>query len=161
LEVDIGLEKPAPLNVKIGIEALRAQLCDGKPISGTEIAEYYCIHPSDSLSVRLTRIDRGCGEIDGWLSDSQIDLFAESISLGLEQVRVYDCTRRRLELALNKQKLERDVISTESATLTTHSVICKLGTNAVGLIPKLGGALRKSELKPFLPKKIASQCRPW
>jgi hypothetical protein len=161
LEVDIGLEKPEPWNVSLSPRALRAQLCDGKPLSGREIGEYYCIHPGERLTVRLTRIDQGAGEIEGWLADSQIDLFSELIASRLERVQVYTCTRRRLAFALHNAGLERDVISVDSNTLTTHSVVCKLGTNAVGLIPKLGAVLRKSELKPFLPRQILAKCRPW
>lgn len=161
LEVDIGLEKPAPWNVSISLRTLRAQLCDGKPLSGMEIGEYYCIHPGERLTVRLTRIDQGVGKIEGWLADSQIDLFSELIASRLERLQVYSCTRRRLAFALRKAKLERDVISVESNTLVTQSVVCKLGTNAVGLIPKLGAVLRKSELKPFLPRRILAKCRPW
>jgi len=161
LEVDIGLEKPGPLNVSVSLKALRAQLCDGKPLSGMDIGEYYCIHAGERLTVRLTRIDQGTGKLEGWLADSQIYLFSELIASRLERVQVYSCTRRRLAFALRKAELERDVISVESNTLTTHSVVCKLGTNAVGLIPKLGAVLRRSELKPFLPRQILAKCRPW
>jgi hypothetical protein len=161
LEVDIGLEEPEPLNVSISLKALRAQLCDGKPLSGMEIGEYYCIHPDERLTVRLTRIDHGVGKVEGWLADSQIDLVSELIACRLERVQVYSCTRRRLAFALRQAGLERDVISVESNTLTTQSVVCKLGTNAIGLIPKLGAVLRRSELKPFLPRRILAKCRPW
>jgi hypothetical protein len=33
-------------------------------------------------------------------------------------------------------------------------VLCKLGTDAVGLIPKLGRYLKSAVLVPFSPKKI-------
>ena len=40
LAVDIGIEKPAPLNVAVSPRALRAQLCDGKLLSCKEITEH-------------------------------------------------------------------------------------------------------------------------
>jgi hypothetical protein len=161
LEVDIGIERPAPLNVSISLRALRAQLCDGKPLSGKEIAEYYCIHPGGRLAVRITNLEQDARRLEGWLADSQIEFFSELIASRLERVQVLNCTRQRLELAIRKIRLERDVISVEPSTLTTHSVVCKLGTNAIGLIPKLGSVLRKSELKPFIPKRILTKCRQW
>jgi len=161
LEVDIGIEKPAPLNVNVSLKALRAQLCDGKPLSGKEIAEYYCLSAGSRATVRITRLERSPRRLEGWLADSQIELFSERIASRLDRVQVFDCTRQRLELALRRARLERDVISVESGSLTTHSVVCKLGTDAIGLIPRLGSMLRKSELKPFLPRRILAKCRQW
>jgi hypothetical protein len=161
LNVDIGVEKPAQIRVGVGLRALRAQLCDGKPLPAKQIAERYCMHPGWGLSVRITRMEPTARILEGWLSDSQIQIFSDAMATRLEQIRVFDCTRQRLESALRRANLERDVISLESNTLTTHSVVCKLGTDAIGLIPKLGSMLRKSELRPFLPKRILADCRQW
>jgi hypothetical protein len=35
-----------------------------------------------------------------------------------------------------------------------HEILCKLGTDAVGLIPKLGRYLPEAVLVPFSPKKV-------
>jgi hypothetical protein len=161
LNVDIGVESPTQTKVGVGSRALRAQLCDGKTLSVKQIAEYYCMHPGGGLSVRITRMERPPKILEGWLSDSQIQLFSDVMASRLEQIMVFDCTRQRLESALRRANLERDVISLESSTLTTHSVVCKLGTDAIGLIPKLGSILKKSELRPFLPKRILAECRQW
>lgn len=161
LAVDIGIEKPSPLNVSVSSRALRAQLCDGELLSCKEITEQYCIHTGSKLAVRVTRLERDSRRLEGWLADSQIELFSEQIASRLERVQVFDCTRQRVEFALRNANIERDVISVEPNTLTTHSVVCKLGTNAIGLIPKLGSVLRRSVLMPFLPSRIISRCRQW
>lgn len=147
--------------VTIGLNALRAQLCDGKPFSCKEIAENYCIDKGSRLTVRITRLGLSDGGIEAWLADSQTDLFSKWISSRLDRIQVFNCTRQHLELALRRANLERDVISVESDSLVTHSIVCKLGTDAIGLIPKLGPILGKSELKPFLPKRILTECRHW
>jgi hypothetical protein len=161
LAVDIGIEKPAPLNVVVSPRALRAQLCDGKLLSCKEITENYCIHTGSRLAVRITRSERDTRRLEGWLADSQIELFSDQIASRLERVQVFDCTRQRVEFALRSLNLERDVISVEPNTLTVHSVVCKLGTNAIGLIPRLGAVLRRSGLMPFLPSRIITRCRQW
>ncbi len=161
LVVDIGIEKPAPLNVVVGPTALRAQLCDGKLLSCKEITEHYCIHNGSKLAVRITRSDRDGRRLEGWLADSQIELFSNQIASRLERVQVFDCTRQRVEFALRSANLERDVISVDPNTLTMHSVVCKLATNAIGLIPRLGSGLRRSVLMPFLPSRIITRCRQW
>lgn len=161
LEVDIGVENSRPAKVKIKLSSMRAQLADGRPLSGKEIVEHYCLFPSSKTRVRVTRLEQEAGIIEGWFSDSQIDLFSEWITTRLDRIQAYHCFRQQIESAIHKAKLERDVIATEPMTLTTHSVLCKLGTDAIGLIPKLGSILRKCELKPFLPSRILARCRQW
>jgi hypothetical protein len=161
LEVEVGIEDPRPVSVKIDLNTLRAQLCDGKLRTINEITEAYCLQPESKITIRTTRLEPDSGMIEGWMADSQIDLFANLISSNLERLQAFHCTRTQVEAAVKRMNLERDVVSVESMTLTTHSVVCKLGTNAVGLIPKLGSVLRKSELMPFIPTRITSRCRKW
>ena len=161
LVVDIGIETPKPSKVIISLNALRAQLADGRPLSGREIIDNYCLIPGSTVAIRVTRLDPSSGAVEGWLSDSQIELFSDWIKLGLDRIHVFDCSRERLNYAIRKANLERDIISTESLTITAHSVQCKLGTDAVGLIPKLGSILRKNQLKPFIPRRIVAKCRRW
>jgi hypothetical protein len=161
LEVDIGVEKPRTVNVKIKSSSLRAQLADGKLLPGVEIIDNYCLLPDSNVSIRVTRLEADSGVIEGWLSDSQIKLFSEWVTAGLDRIQVFHCFREEVQSAVRKANLERDIIATEPMTLTVHSVLCKLGTDAVGLIPKLGSVLRKSELNPFIPKRIMARCRQW
>lgn len=161
LEADIGIDAPAQLNVKVRVEPLRAQLADGKPLPLSEIARDYCLLPGIKTSVRISRIDHGRGLVEGWLSDSHIEQLSFWIRTGLDQIRIPDCFQQQAESVVRKTRIERDVVAIESATLTTQSVVCKLGTDAVGLIPKLGSVLRNHQLNPFIPKRILTRCRPW
>ena len=161
VEVDVGIEAPRPLLVTVSLNTLRAQLCDGKRLAEQEIAEHYCIRQESKLTVRITSLDPKAGTMEGWLADLQMETYHEMITSGLDRIQVFDCTRNRLESALRKARLERDTLGIESSTLTAHSVPCKLGTDGVGLIPKLGSVLRKSELELFLPKRIVTRCRQW
>lgn len=161
LEVDIGIESPTPVNVKIGPAALRAQLADGKLLQASEIAREYCLIPGMRASVRITRLGSDGNSIEGWVADSQIERFACWMATGLDQIQVSDSYGREVEFALRKTGLERDVVTVEPITLTAQSVVCKLGTDAVGLIPKLGSTLRHRELNPFIPRRITARYRPW
>lgn len=161
LQIDIGIEKPRPLTIKVDLNTLRAQLCDGKALSMEEIVEHYCLFPSTRAAVRITNFEPESELAEGWLADSQLALFSNWISTRLDRIQVFDSSKREVEFAVRKANLDRDIISVERQTLTTQSVVCKLGTDAIGLIPKLGSILRRRELKPFLPKRIVSRCRPW
>lgn len=161
LEVDVGLEKPKAMKVRIKPSTIQAQLADGKPLPSKEILEHYCLHPQAKTTVRITKLDPYESVAEGWLGDPQIDLFSDWVRTGLDRIQVYGCSRQGVESALTRARLERDIIALESMTLTVHSALCKLGTDAVGLIPKLGSFLKRRELKPFLPKRILTRCRPW
>ena len=161
LEVDIGVESPDPINVTVKLGSLRAQLAYGKPIGTKEIQDAYCLFPGSKADVRITSMNQNEPILAAWLSDSQIKLFADWISTDLDRVQILNCTHEQLDYAIHKTNLERDIISAESMTLTTHFVTCKLGTDGVGLIPKLGPFLRQSELKTFLPKRIRTISGSW
>ncbi len=161
VEVDIGIDTPRPINVKIGVEALRAQLADGKPVGLIEIIQDYCLFSGSKASVRITRLERGDEDIEGWFADSHIEQLSSWIASNLDRIQISDCYRQEADSAIRKSNIERDIVAIEPLTLTAQSVICKLGTDAIGLIPKLGSVLRKLELQPFIPKKILTRCRPW
>lgn len=159
IAVDIGIERPKPTFVNVKLSSLQAQLADGQKISSRRITEYYCIAPETPISIRVTLISPS--EIEGWLSDSQISLFSRWIVSGLERIQVFNCLPTQLDFAMRKAQLERDTVASEQLSLTVQSVLCKFGTNAIGLIPRIGSILRKSELKPFIPRRIQEECRTW
>jgi len=99
--------------------------------------------------------------MQAWLSDSQMNQFSDWITEGLDRIQIFDCYKQDVESAILKAGLSRDIITVEPITLTVQSVICKLGTDAIGLIPKLGSVLRRCALRPFVPKRIMARCRPW
>ena len=159
LAVDIGIERPRPTLINVKLSTLQAQLADGQKSPTKRITEAYCIFPQTPITIRITH--SSLEEIEGWLADSQISHFSWWITSGLERIQVYNCLPTHLDFAIRKTQLERDIVSTEQLSLTVQSIACKVGTNAVGLIPRIGSILRKSELKPFIPRRIEEECRPW
>ena len=162
LLVDIGVEFPRPALVSVKSSSLLAQLADGKgSLHAKYVAECYGMVPELPISIRLCKPIASETLLEGWLSDSQILLFSDWIRCGLERVQVFDCLPAQLSHAIRETYLERDIVATDQLSLTTHSLVCKVGTNAVGLIPRLGAILRRSRLVPFVPKQIEERCRAW
>jgi len=159
LQLDLGTESPRPMIVRIPLIALRAQLADGKPITCSGIAEDYCFVTGLKVSVRITQ--KKSETIEGWLSDVQMNRFSDWFGIGLDRIIVTDCFKQQLESAISRASLTRDIISVESSNLTTQVAVCKQGTDAIGLMPKLGAQLRKHSLKPFIPKRVKARCRQW
>ena len=162
LPVDVGIELPEPIFVRVKFSSLLAQLADGKAsLPAKYVAECYSMLPELPISIRVSKPGTSETPPEGWLSDSQISLFSDWVTCGLERVQAFDCLPAQLSYAIREAHLERDIVSTEQLSLTTHSVVCKIGTNAVGLIPGLGSILRRSRLVPFVPKRIEEKCRAW
>jgi hypothetical protein len=158
LKFDVGLDSQSVTPI-IPVGHLRAQLADGKPLPLAQLVEYYCLYAGEKISVRITtKVDN---VIEAWLSDPQVELLSHRITSGLDRIEAFDCFKYDADSAVTKAHLARDVIAVERETLTLQSIVCKLGTDAIGLIPKLGHVLRKQKLQPFLPRRIVSRCRPW
>jgi hypothetical protein len=56
---------------------------------------------------------------------------------------------------LEYAKLNRDVISVEPLGMFEHALTCKLGTDAAGLISKIGRILKNARFAVFNPRKIS------
>jgi len=158
LNFDMGIER-GHIECVVPNSNLNAQLADGKNLLLRHVVECYCLYPGMKIAVRISR--KTDHEIEGWLADSFIDRLDDWIKTGLDRILVFECFRKEAESSVLKAHLTRDVIAVDSLSLTVQSIVCKLGTDAVGLIPKLGHILRNQPLKPFQPKKIKSRCRPW
>jgi hypothetical protein len=57
-------------------------------------------------------------------------------------------------LALKRGGLTHDTIDVEPLGFFEHAVICKLGTDARGLIPRIGRNLQEATFAVFSPRKI-------
>ena len=158
LRFDLGIDT-RNLDCLIPSSNLNAQLADGKALPLRQVVENYCLYSGMRVGVRVQ--DKSNHVLEAWLSDGFVDTIRDWVALGLDRIQVFECFRKEAELAVLKEHLTRDVVRIDSTTLTIQSIVCKLGTDAVGLIPKLGRILRKQPLKPFQPKKITSRCRPW
>jgi len=158
LQCDFGLDIQ-DVSCTIPTPNLNAQLADGKNIRPRELIECYSLYPGVRITTRVT--EKKGNEMEAWLSDEQMEHIRGWISIGLDRIQTFDCFREEAESAVVKTHLSRDVIAVESMTLTMQSIVCKLGTDAIGLIPKLGHILRRQKLTPFRPKKITARCRPW
>jgi len=158
LKFDVGLDSQSVTPI-IPTEHLQAQLADGKPVPLSQLVEYYCLYGGEKISVRIA--SKTNNAIEGWLSDQQVDLFSHRITSGLDRIETFDCFKEEAESAVIRAHLSRDAIAVERETLTLQSIVCKLGTDAIGLIPKLGHVLKKQKLHTFLPNRIVNRCRPW
>ena len=153
VEVDIG---PASLHLgsEITRQALMAQLCDGRATPIDRIARAYCLQEDVPVLVRITRIDRDRRHLEAWISDDQIARFKNWRHQRFHRIIAVGATQERLRQAIRTCRVERDVIDAEELAFMASSLVCKLGTEAPGIIAKIGRHVGNTRLYAFLPEKI-------
>ena len=154
LKLDLGVYEPKMIDATLPLKNLQAQLADGKKLALKTIVELYGLYPNLPLEVKVQKLDVESEIIIVTLSEQQILLFNRWIRQALERLIILGVTREEIEYAIKTLRLSRDVYAIESLGLLEHAVICKLGTKAKGLIPKLGPKLQNAVLTPFTPIRI-------
>ena len=155
LYVDLGVFSPQVSDATVSVKRLCAQLTDGKEVPLPELVELFCLYENMPLEVRIAEdVEKAKKHVDAWLSESQVSLFSSWIRYRFDRLIVLGSPLSEVERAVKLSRHSRDVIRVESLGALEQAVLCKLGTDAVGLIPKLGRYLKSSVLVPFSPKDI-------
>jgi hypothetical protein len=155
LRVDVGVFSPRICDAVVSLQSLRAQLADGKEFSLRQMAELFCFCDNLPLTVKVVGgvgAEANCVEAE--LSEFQLSQVRGWIRSGLDRLLVLGALFSDVERAVYASKHARDVVKLESLGLLEHVVVCKLGTNAVGLVPRFGRFLPRAALAPFRPRKI-------
>jgi hypothetical protein len=155
LYVDIGLSESGIYDVFVPLWRLQAQLGDGKKIPLQRLVELFCLFDFAPLSIRilsdLKREKSGC---EAELSEDQLSRFSNWLGSNLDRLMVYGASSKEVVNAVERAYHFRDVSQIETLGPLEHALSCKLGTDAVGLVPKLGPHLAAANLAPFSPRKI-------
>ena len=155
LYVDLGVFSPEVLDAAVSGKRLCAQLADGKEVPLPELVELYCLYDNVPLEVKIAEnVEESKKHVDACLSEAQVSLFSSWVRCRFDRLIVLGSLFSDVERAVKLSRHSRDIIRVESLGALEQAVLCKLGTDAVGLIPKLGRYLKSSVLVPFSPKKI-------
>lgn len=151
LWIDVGLESSSPYHVMLRGDRLRAQLFDGRDVSLHSMVARYGFLEDFPLELRMASCEESDRRIQVELSDRQWNLFTEWRQLPLDRITAQDVLNSEVRSAVRRTGLERDLAAIENLSLGTHSLICKLGTDGQGLLPKLGPHLKAARLSVFHP----------
>ena len=88
------------------------------------------------------------------LQPTQIRKFTQWRDSLLDRLLVIGASLNELNSAIEQEGLNRDVIDVESFGMFEHALVCKLGTDAAGLIGRVGRRLRKAKFTVFNPKAL-------
>jgi len=155
LYVDLGVSSPKVSDAVVSGKRLCAQLADGKEIPLQELVELFCLYDNMPLEVKIVQgVEGESKTVEAGLSEAQFSLFSGWVGCRFDRLIILGSLFSDVERAVKFSRHSRDIIRIESLGVLEQVVLCKLGTDAVGLIPKLGCYLKSAVLVPFSPKKI-------
>ena len=157
LHVDLVTVSQKVLEATVSEKSLQAQLADGKEVPLKKLVELFCLYDNLPLKIKIYEDANMRSEtVKAQLSEMQLSLFHKWIRFRFDRLIILGSIFHDVERAVKLSRLSRDIIKIESLGVLEQVVLCKLGTDAVGLIPKLGRYLKSSVLVPFSPKKIVA-----
>jgi hypothetical protein len=154
--VDIGVFQPKILYGKISLRSLQMQLVDGTEVGLAKIVELFALRKNVPLGFKILDAEDRGNVIEGELSISQLRKFRIWRDSLLDRLIVVGVPLEEVRKALKQLMFYKDVIDIESLGVLEHSLTCKLGTDAVGLIPGIGKILKRATFAIFSPRKITN-----
>lgn len=150
--VDVGVFSPKPVFARIPLRTLQGQLADGARLALGRLVELFVLLDDFPLEVRATGVGEGVFETE--LTERQIGVFDRWIRVGLDRLVVLGALAGDVTEAIRRARIEGDIVGVESLGFLEHVVVCKLGTDGVGLVPRLGKLLQSAALGVFSPRAM-------
>jgi hypothetical protein len=160
LRVDVGVFEPRISDTVVPLQRLQAQLADGKDLPLQRMIQLFCLVDFMPVHIKIVgdlNSERGFWQAE--LSETQLFHFNDWLRSNLDRLIVLGASVRDVEVAVERSRHFRDVLRVEALGLFEHAVLCKLGTDAVGLMPKLGPYMRHAFLTPFSPRRIKEEIK--
>ncbi len=151
LKVDIGVFEPEVKHVILPLTVLEAQLTIPSGEPSKKIFENYGIAEGLPIIVRITSKDSDLFKCE--LAPVQIDKFRVWQQSLLDRLIILRTSKEHVTSVLERTHLNRDVIDVEELGMFEYALTCKLGTDARGLIPKVGRYMRNTLFVVFNAKK--------
>jgi hypothetical protein len=154
IRADVGIFLPKIVDSAIPLQRLQAQLADGRKVTFKKLAELFGLCENLPLTVKIINIDKEKKYAEAMLADEQLSQYGNWIKSLLDRLIIIGSSIHAVRSTLKRMGLNRDILSVEPLGLFEFALTCKLGTDAAGLIPKIGNSLRRATLTVFNPKKV-------
>ncbi|TRO46808.1 DUF2110 family protein [Candidatus Bathyarchaeota archaeon] len=154
LTVDLGIFEPKVVHAKIPLRHLQTELVYGRKIAMRKIVELFGLCDGLPLSVKVSGLDEEESRIDAELSSRQIRKYEVWRDSLLDRLLILGSPLYEINATIEHENLDRDVLEVEPLGMFEHALTCKLGTDATGLIPKIGRKLKKASFNVFNPKTL-------
>ena len=145
--VDLGILEPSRKDALYPLHRMRAQLADGASKSSREILQDQGL--ADYFPVEVVVTDLQGENVTVELSDKTRDQLLKWNKLLFDRVIAVGIDRDYAEKIVRSANLGLDVIKIETLSLLVQCLVCKLDTDAPGVIAKIGNRLRGVSLTAF------------
>jgi hypothetical protein len=154
LYVDMGIVSPTTIDAAISLKRLQAQLVDGRRIAFEKIADLFGFVENLPLDIKICSVNKEKSRVEAMLSEKQLVLYRSWTKSLLDRLTVLGASFNEIMLSLKRAGCNRDVVSIERLGLFENAVVCKLGTDAAGLVPKIGRKMRNANFSIFNAREI-------
>jgi hypothetical protein len=154
LTVDVGVFQPKIVSATVSLSHLQVALVDGRKLALRKIAELFGFCEGLPVNVKVKDLDEEESRLDAELASKQVRMYVVWRESLLDRLVVLRTAFHEVEATLERAKLDRDVIDVEPLGLFEYALTCKLGTDAAGLIPKIGRNLKNARFAVFNPKTL-------
>jgi len=154
IHIDVGVSFPEPIIAVVSLEHLQSQLVDGKRLPLKLLSRLFCFLDNFPIEILIKRAHSERKLFAAELSERQILLISSWVASCLDRLVVIGAFPKTIENALRASGHVRDIVEIESLGMLEHTIVCKLGTNAVGLIPRLGRLIPHAVFGVFSPTEI-------
>ena len=151
--LDIGIQDPSLKDALFPLHRMRAQLADGEAISAREILDRNALVDYVPLKLTVTGFDGDNITVE--MEDKTRERIVSWNKYPFDRVVVVGADKRQVEESVKASGLQSDILEIESLSLFVQSMVCKIGTEAPGVIAKIGNRLRGMGLKSYrTPTKL-------
>lgn len=145
--VDLGITEPFRKDALYPLHRMRAQLVDGATKPCREILQENAFADHVPLKVVVTDVEGEKLSVE--LADETRDGLLRWRKLPFDRVLAIGASREDAEKAVKFTGLQNDVIRIESLSLMVQCLLCKIGTEAPGVIAKVGRRLGGTRLAAY------------
>jgi hypothetical protein len=156
LSIDVGVFQPKIVYATVTLRHLQAKLVDGRQLALRKIAELFGLCEGLPISVKVLGLNEEESRIDAEMSSRQIRKYMVWRESLLDRLLVLGSSLTEVKAAIEHAQLKRDVIDVETLGLLEHALTCKLGTDAAGLIPRIGRRLKNARFSVFNAKTVVN-----
>jgi hypothetical protein len=149
--VDIGVLEPRPKDALYPLHRLRAQLSDGTQESVKKVLADNALLDYFPVKTVVTGIEGD--KITVELADETLDMFLSWRKYPLDRLVAVGLSTDQAQKVVRQMKLTTDIIEICPLSLFVQSFVLKIGTDAPGIIAKVGGRLRGVHLASYRARK--------
>jgi hypothetical protein len=146
----LGVSEPKLMQAIIPLTVLQTQLADSKNLPLKQIAKNFGLELNVPISIKI--VSRDAENFQAELSEEQLRRFVNWRDSLLDRLIILGASKGEVEQVLERTGLVRDVIAIDSLGLFEQALTCKLGTDAAGLIPRVGRYMKFARFLVFNPR---------